>query len=212
MRVDGLMHPAERRNMTTKNINGNNNVKQREGGKRLGGVTGKGFMPGQSGNPKGRPRTKGLLNALKAAFGKMDDDGRTVEELLIDALKGRWTPAGPLVGCEKQKAFSDADIRTEPPFQAPKTTGITKTTDSFPADFQATNPTEAAVLVLSTLGLSGIDNLRAFRDRIEMQVKAGCLLKEAHDACIRDYQRAESSDAEAGVAETLPEWNPQVAE
>ena len=198
--------------MTTRNINGNNNVKQREGGKRLGGVTGKGFMPGQSGNPKGRPRTKGLLTALKAAFGKMDDDGRTVEEFLVDALRGRWTPAGLLVGCEKQKACSDADIRIEPPSQAPETTGITKTSDSKTADIPATNPTEAAVLVLSALGLSGIDNLRAFRDQIELQVKAGCLLKEAHDACIRDYQRAESGDAAVGVAETLPEWNTQVAE
>lgn len=49
-------------------------------------VTGKGFQPGQSGNPQGRPRTKGLVNALKAAVAEEVPDGRTVEEALADTL------------------------------------------------------------------------------------------------------------------------------
>lgn len=75
--------------MTAHN-NARNNAKQR----RPGGVTGRGFRPGESGNPKGRPRTSGLLNALRAAVAEVREDGRTVESLLVDvliqeALKGR---------------------------------------------------------------------------------------------------------------------------
>jgi len=54
--------------------------------KRVGGVTGHGFLPGRSGNPKGRPRTRGLLNALKAKVQEMGPDGRSIEEQLIDVL------------------------------------------------------------------------------------------------------------------------------
>src|SRR5580698_1544608 len=36
--------------------------------KMLGGVTGKGFMPGQSGNPSGRPRKGLLTNCYKAVI------------------------------------------------------------------------------------------------------------------------------------------------
>jgi len=63
-----------------------NKVKQRRNGKLLGGITGKGFVPGQSGNPNGRPRTKGLLNSLKVKITEVGADGRTVEELLVAAL------------------------------------------------------------------------------------------------------------------------------
>ena len=60
-----------------------------EGGvrqKRVGGVTGHGFMPGHSGNPKGRPRIRGLLNALKAKVQETGPDGRSIEEQLVDVL------------------------------------------------------------------------------------------------------------------------------
>lgn len=63
-----------------------NNAKQRNQKDNLGGVTGRGFMPGKSGNPKGRPPTRGLLNALKTAIAEVGPDGRSVEELLADAL------------------------------------------------------------------------------------------------------------------------------
>jgi Family of unknown function (DUF5681) len=58
----------------------------RDGSQQLGGVTGHGFRPGQSGNPKGRPRTRGLLNALKAKVQETAHDGRSIEQMLVDVL------------------------------------------------------------------------------------------------------------------------------
>jgi Family of unknown function (DUF5681) len=48
----------------------------RNNGRTTGGVTGKGFMPGQSGNPRGRP--KGLAKATRALVG---EDGMALVEL-----------------------------------------------------------------------------------------------------------------------------------
>jgi hypothetical protein len=45
-------------------------------GQRTGGVTGKGFMPGESGNPGGRPR--GLARSTRELVG---DDGMALAEL-----------------------------------------------------------------------------------------------------------------------------------
>jgi hypothetical protein len=63
-----------------------NNAKQHRNGKLLGGITGKGFSPGQSGNPSGRAPSKGLINSLKVKIGEVGPDGRTVEDLLVEAL------------------------------------------------------------------------------------------------------------------------------
>ena len=48
---------------------------------RIGGVTGRGFMPGQSGNPGGRP--KGLSRRVRELVG---DDGHEIAEYMFSVL------------------------------------------------------------------------------------------------------------------------------
>ena len=52
----------------------------------LGGCTGLGFRPGKSGNPAGRPRTRGLVTALRLKMAEIGPDGRSIEERLVSAL------------------------------------------------------------------------------------------------------------------------------
>ncbi len=47
-----------------------NNEDSTTSSRQLGGITGKGFMPGQSGNPSGRPKRKPLTDAYMAILGK----------------------------------------------------------------------------------------------------------------------------------------------
>lgn len=52
-------------------------------GTRTGGITGRGFLPGQSGNPGGRP--KGLAAAARGAVG---DDGRDLVAFFSAVMRG----------------------------------------------------------------------------------------------------------------------------
>ena len=51
--------------------------------KQLGGATGKGFMPGQSGNPAGRP--KGLASLVR----ERTKDGKILLDFMVDVLQGK---------------------------------------------------------------------------------------------------------------------------
>jgi hypothetical protein len=63
-----------------------NNGKQPRNSKLLGGITGRGFLPGHSGNPLGRPRSKGLSEALREKVLEIGPDGRSVAQLIADML------------------------------------------------------------------------------------------------------------------------------
>lgn len=52
----------------------------------LGGITGKGFMPGQSGNPNGRPRKRPLTDLLAEKLEQDSGDGSSWDERLTMAL------------------------------------------------------------------------------------------------------------------------------
>jgi hypothetical protein len=49
-------------------------------GKLPGGVTGKGFMPGQSGNPGGRPKGLSITAHLRELLALTDIDGRPLKD------------------------------------------------------------------------------------------------------------------------------------
>ena len=60
--------------------------------KRPGGVTGKGFRPGVSGNPGGRPKGRSITARLREALesnrlgSKAVPDGKTVLDLVVEAI------------------------------------------------------------------------------------------------------------------------------
>ena len=67
--------------MDESNESVSNNAETRE--KMLGGMTGKGFMPGQSGNPEGRPKKKPITELYEQIL----NDPEAVEELRLAIRK-----------------------------------------------------------------------------------------------------------------------------
>lgn len=56
----------------------------------IGGVTGKGFMPGQSGNPGGRPKGKSLTAVLRELLNQIPQgDNKELKEAVVKALIGK---------------------------------------------------------------------------------------------------------------------------
>lgn len=71
--------------------------------RKLGGITGKGFMPGKSGNPKGRtPKPKNILEA-------MDDELDKVRTINPDGTPGK-TAAQVIAQNAIDKAVIDKDL------------------------------------------------------------------------------------------------------
>jgi hypothetical protein len=63
-------------------------IQRKNNGKKLGGITGKGFLPGQSGNPGGRPKgSVKISSAYERSLARLvpgDPEGRTYAQFIAD--------------------------------------------------------------------------------------------------------------------------------
>lgn len=71
--------------------NGHHNGNGHPDGKMLGGITGKGFMPGQSGNPGGRPKGRSIVARLRELIDESDESSeclaRAIAKTGLDMAK-----------------------------------------------------------------------------------------------------------------------------
>ena len=83
-----------------------------------GGITGKGFLPGKSGNPSGRPKSKLLSEAYRKKLGELvpgDPEGRTFAEKICDemvrlASKGKHLHASEIADRVEGKPRQSYDV------------------------------------------------------------------------------------------------------
>ncbi len=121
--------------------------------RRLGGVTGKGFMPGRSGNPDGRPKSRPLTRALaKLAEGKVPSNATGI----LQPLRGkRWADvmAAGLASAAAEgnpAAFKEAADRLEGKVPTPITG-----TDGAPLIPARDSLTEEALRILEKIQARG---------------------------------------------------------
>lgn len=80
--LEGAEPPSSQARTTARvAILGPMDIVQNRPGTTPGGVTGRGFMPGQSGNPGGRPQ--GLARRVRDLVG---DDGRAIADFMFDVM------------------------------------------------------------------------------------------------------------------------------
>lgn len=82
-----------------------------------GGVTGKGFMPGQSGNPGGRPKGRGVTAQLRRLLEELHN-GKAIEELvaqrwLKDALSGKPVALAMLLERTEGKVPTPHEVKSD---------------------------------------------------------------------------------------------------
>lgn len=90
--------------------------------KQKGGITGKGFKPGQSGNPSGRPKgSLGFSTLFKKAIRKIakekklnikDPETQLVVKAIIEGLKGNYSYYKDIMDRRYGKAKESLDITT----------------------------------------------------------------------------------------------------
>lgn len=67
----------------------NENSTNEQPEKLLGGITGKGFMPGQSGNPSGRPKKRPITEIYEAILADPENCAKIQEAIIRNLVGGR---------------------------------------------------------------------------------------------------------------------------
>ena len=111
-----------------------NNVdnQQESNGKLLGGITGKGFMPGVSGNPEGRPKQKTIKEMVREWLDEHPDD--MISFVKHFSKKNRELAWQMLEGKPQQDVTSDGKALPIPIINVQLNDGDTKDTGPHEAD------------------------------------------------------------------------------